>query len=32
MVLDEIEKLTAFDPEVGEAIRAEYDGSAAGLS
>ena len=31
MVLDEIEKLTAFDPEVGEAIRAEYDRQRGGL-
>ena len=31
MVMDEIEKLTAFDPEVGEAIRAEYDRQRGGL-
>ena len=31
MVLDEIEKLTASDPEVGEAIRAEYDRQRGGL-
>ena len=31
MVSDEIEKLTAFDPEVGEAIRAEYERQRGGL-
>ena len=31
MVSDEIEKLTAIDPEVGEAIRAEYERQRGGL-
>ena len=31
MILEDIEKLSAFDPEVGAAIRAEYDRQRGGL-